>query len=100
MSICGIGISGISIRMGEGNGGNYFGNEFFDFNGDFFDNMFVLHRLVNEAMAIEGISTISQVMVWQGQHSCGGWSSLFVSRYKGHKGTNQKSPHFCQKICG
>ena len=27
-------------------GGNYFGNEFFDFNGDFFDNMFVLHGLL------------------------------------------------------
>ena len=26
--------------------GNYFGNEFFDFNGDFFDNMFVLHGLL------------------------------------------------------
>merc|ERR1712045_105332 len=46
--------------------GNYFRNEFFDFNGDFFDNVFVLHGLVNKAMAIEGISAISQVMVRQG----------------------------------
>merc|ERR1711992_408250 len=45
--------------------GNYFGNKFFDFNGDFFDNVFVLHGLVNKAMAIERISAISQVMVRQ-----------------------------------
>merc|ERR1712045_943936 len=46
-------------------GGNYFGNKFFYFNGDFFDNVFVLHGLVNKAMAIERISSISQVMVRQ-----------------------------------
>merc|ERR1712083_540258 len=55
---------GSSERV-DTSGGNYFGNEFFDFNGDFFDNVFVLHGLVNKAMAIERISAISQVMVRQ-----------------------------------